>query len=74
MILPFPSDALDDIHLESLNLTFETDVPVLVGYLSHPNRPLNISQLRQLQIVSNYRLPTAAAAMKGASRSLEPFT
>jgi len=72
VILPLPSPASPDIYLESLQIIFETNAPALVGYLSRPDCPLKISQLRQLQIHSNYRLPTAAeTVMKGASRSLE---
>jgi len=74
MTLPLPSPASPNIYLESLQLTFETNEPALVGYLSRPDCPLKMSQLRQLWIHSNYRLPTAAATvMKDASRSLESF-
>ena len=74
MIIPSPSAASHEIYLESIKVGLQTNAPALVGYLSRPNCPLKISQLRELRIRSHYPLATAAAiVMNGASRSLESF-
>ena len=76
-ILPLPLAASQGIYLQSLETTLQINAPALVGYLSRPDCPLEISQLRELQInraISYYRLPTAAeTVMKSASGGLESF-
>ena len=70
-----PLAASHDIYLESLEMISPT-FSVLDGYLSRPDCPLKISQLRELRInrtqISFCHLITAASTvMEGASRSLE---
>ena len=77
MIHPLPSAASYDVYLESLQMTLQTNASALVGYLSRPDCPLKISQLRELWIdraTGPHHLPaTVATVVKGASRSLESF-
>ena len=40
MILPLPSASFQDIYLESLEMTLQTNASALVEYLSRPNCPL----------------------------------